>query len=65
MLDKLTTTHTHIFVHHSGGTDLDSRISDDAYECECGAELMIYGSMEHHFQMPKVIPVPLEKRELN
>lgn len=53
--------HIHHFVRWAGGTDLTTGISDDCYDCSCGATLGLESTPEQHVRTPAQIDIALEE----
>ncbi len=51
--------HVHHFIRWAGGTNLVTGISDDRYDCACGAKLRIDSIPAQHACTPGIIDVPL------
>ena len=51
--------HTHHFIRWAGGTNLEMGISDDCYDCACGAKMRIDSTPEQHFRTPGQIDIVL------
>jgi len=50
----------HVFNRWAGGTNTMDNVSDDAYDCACGAQMRITNQVpEHHLALPGVLIIEL------
>lgn len=62
-----TIKHTkHTFRRWAGGTNLLRQVSDDVFDCECGAMLRVEKQqVEHHLALPSTITIELLGPHIN